>query len=119
MSNPVGSEVLEKLFNKSSGSEVFGLFLGRIVCLPEVDPDGVRAPGRHFSILKRREKKMYIMKMSLRIQERIRWPGFISEWLSPYRACAQMKESVLFQGGWLSAESDCPRPWLRGSFHLM
>lgn len=72
---------MEKLFNKSSGSEVFDLFLGRIMCLPEVDVDGVRAPETPFSILckKKKEKKMYIMKMSLRIQERISWPGFISK----------------------------------------
>lgn len=90
---------MEKLFHKSGGSEVFGRFLGRFMCLPEVDSDGVHAPGRPFSILckkKKIEKKMYIMKMSLRIQERISWPGLISKWLSPYKACAQMKESVLF-----------------------
>lgn len=48
VSNHVRRQVLKKLFNESSGSEVFGLFLGRILCLPEVDADGVRAPGRPF-----------------------------------------------------------------------
>lgn len=40
-----------KLFNKSVGIKVFGLFLGRIMCLPEVDAYGVHAPGKPFSIL--------------------------------------------------------------------
>lgn len=47
---------------------------------------------------------MYIMKMSLRIQERISWPGFISRWLSTYRACTQSKKLVLIQSWWLSDE---------------
>lgn len=82
----------------NGGSRVFDVFLGRIMCLPEVDADGVHAPGRPFSILckKKKDKKMYIMKMILRIQKIRSWPGLISIWLSPYRACAQMKESVLF-----------------------
>lgn len=56
---------------------------------------------------------MYIMKMSLRIQERISWPGLISKWLSPYKACAQMKESVLFWGWWL-----VPRVAVRGCGYM-
>lgn len=78
---------------------MFGWLLGRAMCLLEVGTDGVGAPGKPKKKKKKGgRKEMYIMKMSLRIQERITWPGFISRWVSTYRACTQAKELVLIQG---------------------